>query len=45
MGFWDHWTKKKVKKLCEKTEEQEKYIKKLEKNLEAYVTKKKKKKT
>jgi|688.fasta_scaffold732536_2 hypothetical protein len=33
MGFWDKWTKKKVKQQCKKLHEQEKYIKKLEKNL------------
>lgn len=33
MGFWDKWTKKKVKKLCQDTEKQARYIRKLEKKL------------
>lgn len=33
MGFWDKWSKKKVKKACRKIREQEKYIQKLEKKL------------
>lgn len=33
MGFWDKWTKKKVKKQCEKVQAQAKYIRKLEKKL------------
>lgn len=33
MGFWDKWSKKKVKKACQKLKEQDKYIKKLEKKL------------
>lgn len=33
MGFWDKWTKKKVKKQCAKLRDQAKYIKQLEKKL------------
>lgn len=33
MSFWDKWTKKKVKKRCEKLHAQTKYIKQLEKKL------------
>jgi hypothetical protein len=33
MSFWDKWTKKKVKKQCEKLYKQTKYIKQLEKKL------------
>jgi hypothetical protein len=33
MSFWDKWTKKKIKKQCDKLQKQNKYIKQLEKKL------------
>lgn len=33
MGFWDKWTKKKIKKVAQKFTDQEKYIRHLEKKV------------
>lgn len=33
MGFWEKWTKKKIKKKCQQLESQKKYIRELEKKL------------
>ena len=33
MSFWDKWTKKKIKKQCQKLRDQTKYIAHLEKKL------------
>lgn len=33
MGFWDHWTKKKIKKKNKHARELEQYVKKLERKL------------
>jgi hypothetical protein len=33
MGFWDKWTKKKVKKITEQCRDQAKYIRQLEKKV------------
>ena len=33
MSFWDHWTKKKIKKVAKETHAMAKYILKLERKL------------